>query len=102
MISRLGIDNKVMAFVISAYPMNFIIGLVRANFAYPDIARNIRRRFSYLGLPNSPPIDGGLVNAPVVLLTNASRRASSRAGHLNRTCVLVVFGGPGSSPRYIS
>jgi hypothetical protein len=68
----------------------------------PDIERNFRRRSSHLGLPHSAPIDDGLVNPPVVLSTQASRRASSRAGHLNRPCVLVIFGGPDSSPRYIS
>jgi hypothetical protein len=58
--------------------------------------------FSIAYQTNSARIDDGLVDAAVVLSTHASRRASSRAGTLNRTCVLVIFGGPGSSPRYIS
>jgi hypothetical protein len=66
----------------------------------PDIARNFRSRFSHMGLPNSTPIDDGRVNAPVVLSANPSRRASSRAGYLNQTCVLVIFGGPGGMLSY--
>jgi hypothetical protein len=66
-----------MPFIISGYPANFIINLVRANFAYPKYCKKFQKAFSHLGLPNSVPIDDGLVNAPVVLSTHASRRASS-------------------------
>jgi hypothetical protein len=71
-------------------------------FPTPDIARYFRRRFSYLEFPKSASIDDGLVDTPVVLSTHASRRTPSRAGHLTRICVLVILGGQGASPRYIS
>jgi hypothetical protein len=51
-----------------------------------------RCHFSHLGLPKSWPLDDGRVNSPVKGSVHVSRRNSSNATHLRRTCVRVIRG----------
>jgi hypothetical protein len=50
-------------------------------------SRNLSKRFSH-----SWPIDDGRVNSPVKGSVHVSRRNSSNATHLRRTCVRVIRG----------
>jgi hypothetical protein len=75
---------RVLFSTILSYLFVFVLG------AY--IGRNFRRRFPHLGLPNSAPIDDGLVNAPVLLSTHVRGEHPQELGISTGLCTHKFHG----------